>query len=71
MPGTSVVVAASFFANHAVSVVAPTANLPSSETPVVAAAYFFAGPQEPLEDVPGTNDLVTPRISYASNYLKI
>ena len=53
-------VTASFFANHAVSMVAPTATLPSSETPVVAAAYFFAGPQEPLEDVPGANDLVTP-----------
>ncbi len=48
MSGTSVVVTASFFANHAVSVVAPTATLPSSEMPVVAAAYFFAGPQEPL-----------------------
>jgi hypothetical protein len=71
MSGTTVVVTASFFANHAVSVVAPTATLPSSEMPVVAAAYFFAGPQEPLEDVPGANDLVTPRISYASNYFKI
>jgi hypothetical protein len=59
MYGTSVVVTASFFANHAESMVAPTATLPSSEMPVVEAAYFFAGPQEPLEDVPGANDLVT------------
>jgi hypothetical protein len=59
MSGTSVVVTASFFANHAVSMVEPTATLLSSEIPVVAAAYFFAGPQEPLEDVPGANDLVT------------